>query len=261
MNAIVSGRSGRALIPDGECLKSLDLDDPSTIVPRHRSELPYLFGEAADLRTVENTTIESVERELRMDCHFTWALDLTLISLDAELEDDIRTDALEDLEELLADSTTAVRVESVFYSKPLPEDADLPGALNLCDPETLSTIFGFLRRLEEHQPSIASVSHAWEIIPTRTFGGQENRETFEHIAVKEGLFHSLATLDPAASVPAFLLKAGLNPSVQRLPNHRQVLQAWTAPFRQFREMPNVPKNEEEARFAISRGYPSRAHNS
>lgn len=101
MNAIVSGRSERALLLDGESLKSFELDDPSTIVPRHRSELPYLFGEAADLRTLENTTLESVERELRMDCHFTWALDLALISLDAELEDEIRTDALEDLEQLL----------------------------------------------------------------------------------------------------------------------------------------------------------------
>jgi tetratricopeptide (TPR) repeat protein len=245
MNAIVSGRSGRALILDGESLKSFDLDAPSTIVSRHRSDLPYLFGEAADLRTIENTTIESVERELRMDCHFTWALDLALISLDAEIEDDIRSDALEDLEQLLAESATRQRLENVLYSKPLPEDADLKGALDHCDPQALSIVFGFLKRLEERQPSILSVHHAWEIIPTRTFGGQENRETFEHVAVKEGLFHSLATLDTVASISSFQLKAGLTPSIQRLPNHRQVLLAWTAPFRGTRETPNVVKEEEE----------------
>jgi tetratricopeptide (TPR) repeat protein len=244
MNAIVSGRSGRALILDGESLKSFDLDAPSTIVSRHRSDLPYLFGEAADLRTIENTTIESVERELRMDCHFTWALDLALISLDAEIEDDIRSDALEDLEQLLAESATRQRLENVLYSKPLPEDAD-KGALDHCDPQALSIVFGFLKRLEERQPSILSVHHAWEIIPTRTFGGQENRETFEHVAVKEGLFHSLATLDTVASISSFQLKAGLTPSIQRLPNHRQVLLAWTAPFRGTRETPNVVKEEEE----------------
>jgi hypothetical protein len=243
MNAIVSGRSGRALLLDGESLKSFELDDPSTIVPRRRSELPYLFGEAADLRILENTTIESVEHELRMDCHFTWALDLALISLDAELEDDIRTDALEDLEQLLDESTTMRRLESVLYAKPLPEDADLKGALDLCDRQALSNVFGFLRRLEERQPSITSVSHAWEIIPTITFGGQENREVFEHIAVKEGLFHSLATLDPAASVSTFLLEAGPNPSVQRLPNHQEVLQVWTAHFSGSRETRNVVEED------------------
>jgi tetratricopeptide (TPR) repeat protein len=215
------------------------------LCPDIDSDLPYLFGEAADLRTIENTTIESVERELRMDCHFTWALDLALISLDAEIEDDIRSDALEDLEQLLAESATRQRLENVLYSKPLPEDADLKGALDHCDPQALSIVFGFLKRLEERQPSILSVHHAWEIIPTRTFGGQENRETFEHVAVKEGLFHSLATLDTVASISSFQLKAGLTPSIQRLPNHRQVLLAWTAPFRGTRETPNVVKEEEE----------------
>ena len=224
MNAIVSGRSGRALILDGESLKSFDLDDPSTIVPRHRSDLPYLFGEAADLRTIENTTIESVKRELRMDCHFTWALDLALIALDAELEDDIRTDALEDLQQLLAESATAMRLEKVLYAKPLPEDADLRGALGLSDHKALSTVFGFLRRLEEHQPSITGVSHAFEIIPTKTFGGQENREVFEHVLVREGVFLGLATLDYPGALMCILLETELNPSIQHLPNYRQVLQ-------------------------------------
>src|SRR5688572_26362438 len=133
MNAIVSGRSGRALLLDGESLKSFEIDDPSTVVPRRRADLPYLFGEAADLRTLENTTIESVERELRSDCQFTWALDLALISLDSELPDDIRKEALEGLEELLVEQTIVLRLENVLYSKPLPEDADLERALQLCD--------------------------------------------------------------------------------------------------------------------------------
>jgi tetratricopeptide (TPR) repeat protein len=248
MNAIVSGRSGRALLLDGELLKSFDLDDPAAIVPRKRSELPYLFGEAADLRIIENATVESVERELRIDCHFTWALDLVLISLDPELEDDIRTEALEDLEVLLTESTTLPRVEALFYSKPLPEDADLTGALELCDRE-LSTVLAFLERLEERQAAIASVSQAWETIPTKTFGSQENREAFRRVAVREELFHTLATVDPAASSSTLMLKAGLNPAVKQLPNYRQVLQAWTKPFRQSQETPDlVPDDEEDPLF-------------
>ena len=247
MNAIVSGRSGRALLLDGESLKSFDLDDPTTIVSRHRSELPYLFGEAADLRTIENTTIESVERELKADCHFAWALDLALISLDAELEDDIRTDALEDLEGLLADGAVLTRLGNVFYSKPLPEEADLHGALNLCDSR-LRAVTAFLTGLQERQPSITSVNDAFELIPTKTFGSHENREVFRHVAVKEGLFHSLATVDLAASISTFHLKARLSTAVQKLPNYRQVLQAWTKPFRQSPKTQDlIPDDDEETR--------------
>ena len=204
MNAIVSGRSGRALLLDRESLKSFDLDDPPMIVPRKRSELPYLFGEAADLRTIENTTIESVERELRLDCHFTWALDLTLISLDSELEYDIRSDALEDLEELLKENTILERLENVLYSEPLPEDVDLTGALKLCDSNAQSMVFSFLQRLQTFQSAINCVCQTWEAIPTNTFGTHEDRNAFRHVAVREGLFRSLVLLDSPTSISKFL---------------------------------------------------------
>ena len=245
MNAIVSGRSARALILDGESLKSFDLDDPSKIVPRRRSDLPYLFGEAADLRILENTTIESVERELRMDCHFTWALDLTLISLDSELEDDIRKEALEQLEELFAENSTVIRVENVLYSEPLPEEADLTSAFELCDGEALPTVVGFLRRLEEHQSLIEKTNQAWESVPAKTFGNYENRRIFKHTAVKEGLFRNLVILEPSASISTFSDESELKKSVQQLPNHHQVLQAWTAAFYRSRETRDVMKEEDK----------------
>src|SRR5205085_2972517 len=206
--------------------------DPSMIVSRHRSEVPYLFGEAADLRTIENTTIETMERELKNECHFTWALDLALISLDAELEDDIRIDAFEDLEELIKENAILERLENVLYSHPPPEDADLTGALQLCDRETQPAVFAFLQRLENHQPASTAVYQAWEAIPTNTFGTQGDQKTFKHIAVREGLFRTLVTLDSLTAISGFLLKAGLNESIRRLPNYRKVLQTWAAPFRQ-----------------------------
>ncbi|HEX7333598.1 MAG TPA: hypothetical protein VF290_18995 [Pyrinomonadaceae bacterium] len=238
MNAIVSGRSARALIVDGESLKSFDLDDSSKIVPRRRSDLPHLFGEAADLRILEDTTIEAVERELKMDCHFTWALDLVLISLDSGLEDDIREEALEQLEELFAEDLTVIRnsivirVENVLYSEPLPEDADLTRAFELCGDHALHTVT-FLQRLEESQWLIEKINQAWESIPTKIFGDHENRKIFKHTAIKEGLFGNLVRsiiLNPSDGVSTFLLRADRKESVQQLLNYRLVLQAWTTPL-------------------------------
>lgn len=159
MNAIVSGRSGRALIIEGETLKSIEIDDPSTFVPRKQSDLPYLFGDSADLRVVENTSAGSVVSLLTADFNFTLALDLTLISLDAELESDIRLEALEGLEELFADWKTIERVEHVMYSHPVPDDGDLDGALAICSSE-LELVSGFLQRLEERQTAITEVDQA-----------------------------------------------------------------------------------------------------
>jgi hypothetical protein len=243
MNAIVSGRSGRALIIEGEALKSVEIDEPSTLVPRKRSDLPYLFGDAADLRIVENTTTESVINLLNAESNFTLALDLTLISLDAELEIDIRREALEGLEELFADGNTLERVERVMYSHPIPDDGDLDGALDICTSE-LKVVSEFLRTLKSRQPSITEVDDAWAAIPTKSFDGDENRKVFRRTAVEEGLFHVLATTDSPASLLSLQLKAGLNRSIQRLPNCRQVIEAWVAPLRKSGEEPKIMEKED-----------------
>ncbi|HWF88987.1 MAG TPA: tetratricopeptide repeat protein [Pyrinomonadaceae bacterium] len=244
MNAIVSGRSGKALILDGESLQSFDLDEPDKIVVRHSSELSYLFGEAKDLRILEDTNAASVARELEREGDFTCALDLTLISLDSELADDIRQEALKELEELFADGMIMERVENVMYAAPLPEDADLMKARVLCDAN-LEVVQEFLRRLEDNQPAITSAAMAWETIPVNKFPTFENKQHFRHVAVKEGLCRALATLDSPPSVSTFLLRSNLNRSVQQLFNYRQILQEWTKPFRQSGETPEPAIDEGE----------------
>src|SRR4029079_19036103 len=124
----------------------------------------FLFGDSGDLRLVENTTTESVVSLLTADSNFTLALDLTLISLDAELESEIRLEALEGLEELFSDPKIIERVEHVMYSYTVPDDGDLDGALEMCPPQ-LELGSGFLSRLEAQQSSITEVDEAWQAIP------------------------------------------------------------------------------------------------
>ena len=243
MNALVSGRSGRAVILDGESLQSLDVDDPYKIVPRHPSELPYLFGEGKDLLILENTTIESVAKALESESNFTQALDVTLISLDSELPDDIRMEALEELEQLLADGFITERVENVLYSAPLPVEADLTRAKALCDAK-LKLVQEFFQKLENYQSAIARGVEAWEAIPVDKFTTFDNKKHFRQVTVKEGLCRALATLESPAAISNFILKAGLNSNIQQLPNYRQILQEWTKPFRP------IPK----ARAAVIGGY-------
>lgn len=265
MNAVISGRAGKALLLDGDSLKSFDVDEPSKLVSRRQSDLPYLFGETQDLRFIENTDIESVQQELKHDCDCNWALDLALISLDAELPDEIRKEAIEGLDELLADSRVVERLENILYARALPEDADLAGALNLCGETRFSNAIALLQSFQERQPLIREVSEAWDIIPTKIFGGYDQQAEFQHVAVREGFFRALvitlesqgkasslreasihlASANPNDTIPMFLLNTGLNDSVKRLRNHRQVLHAWASPFRQSGNAPKIKPEIEE----------------
>jgi tetratricopeptide (TPR) repeat protein len=247
MNAVISGTAGRALLVDGKSLKSFDVDDPSKLVERKQSDLPYLFGEGRDLRVIENSDIASIATELKSDSALTLALDLVLISLDEELEDDIRKDALQDLDELLVEAQLRERLEGIMYARPLPDDADLAGALKFCDSVRLPNSFAFLEDLGRRQPLISKVSAAWDVIPTKVFGGYEQQSHFQRVAVQRGLFRSLViTLETPSPISKFLLNFGLNKAIQQLRNYRQVLQEWTTPFRQSGEAPTIrPEAEEE----------------
>src|SRR5205823_13313361 len=74
-----------------------------------------------------------------------------LISLDEELEEDIRKDAIQDLDELLADKQVRERLEGIMYARPLPDDADLVAALKFCDESRLPSSFAFLEDRSEER--------------------------------------------------------------------------------------------------------------
>jgi DNA-binding CsgD family transcriptional regulator len=224
MNAIISGRSGRALLIEGASLKSFEVEDPSTLTSRQQADLPYIFGEGADLRILEDTTIENVVLELNSDCNFTWALDLTLISLDIELPKEIRKEAVDSLEKMLEMKEILAQVEYVLYAHPLPADTDLKGTLELATLPASSTVHKFLLDLEKFQPKISEVCRAWESIPTPLFGSYEDREAFRSLAVREGLFQVLTKEPPSSSL--FFNRVLASSSIRRLRNHVRVLTKW-----------------------------------
>ncbi|HEV7398499.1 MAG TPA: tetratricopeptide repeat protein [Pyrinomonadaceae bacterium] len=258
MNALISGRAGRALMLDGDSLRSFDVDDPSQLVPRAPSDFAYLFGEMEDLCVLENTDVESVQLKLKHESDSALALELALISLDAELPDDIRKEAMEGLDELLVEARVAERLENVLYARPLPDDADLATALELCGDASLSSVLNLLRRLEEREPFIREVCEAWDSIPTKVFGDYDQQAEFLQRAVREGLFRTLViTRESRNTTSTFLLNAGLNNSVKQLRNHRPVLQQWTTSFRQSAGASDIKNQiEEEVEAEVS---PRRRH--
>jgi tetratricopeptide (TPR) repeat protein len=233
MNALISGSAGRALLLDADGWKSFEADDPSTLAARQPADFAYLFGELQDLRALENTDIESVQKELKYESDSALALELALISLDCELPDDIRKEAIEGLDELLSDSKVVERLENTLYARPLPEDADLRAALELSKDAGVSPVFVLLQTLRKRERFIYEVSNAWDAIPAKIFGDHDRKTDFLRVAVREGLFRWLV-VDREAGKPAatFQLNAGLNSSITQLRNYREVLLQWTASFRE-----------------------------
>ncbi len=246
MNAAISGRAGMALLIEGNTLMSFDVDDPNTCVPRRQADLPFLFGDASDLQFLEDVDRAQVAQELERAYNSSAALDLTLIALDSELSDETRAEAIDALEELLIDADIELKLESVLYGRPLPDAADIDGALSLRDKSQANRAYTLLERLRENQPSIRLACSSWDGIPVTMFGGVEEQTKFHHTAIQEGLFRDLAIRRGNEEVNQFLINSLWKPSIKALKNHRTILQQWVKPFR-ITEEPQVirPEIEEE----------------
>ena len=257
MNAVISGTAGKALLIEGESLTSFDVDDPSERAVRRQSDLPYLFGEGRDLRLIKDADLDSIIKELKTETDFTLALDLTLLSLDYELEGEIRKEAIQDLDGLLDDNELTKRLEGIMYARPLPDEADLDGALEHCDEFRSAKTFAFFDTLGQRQHLINKVSAAWDVIPTKFFSDYEHKSNFQNIAVRAGLFRSLVLiLEGSGTISEFLVGSGLNPSIQQLRNYRQILPVWCAPFRTSSETLQVGPEDQESETEVT---PRRRH--
>jgi len=188
-NAIVSGQAKTALLIDGDKFLSFNIDAPEILTHRRESDFRYLFGEATDLRFIENTKQQDVLRELQADYDKTNALDLALMLLDEDISES-KSFIGEALEELLAEENIIVYLESVFYAKPLPPSADIENALNACKDEFFIT-HKWLADLIENQDRIALVRKVWENIATDVFGNEEKRSNFQSVLVHQGIFRQI----------------------------------------------------------------------
>jgi tetratricopeptide (TPR) repeat protein len=246
MNAIISGRAGVALLLDGDSLVSFDVDDLDTLLPRRHSDVRLLFGEAPDLQFIEDIDHGQAASELKRAFDRSSALDLALIILDSELSDEVREEAAEELEQLVSDPQIIESLENVLYGRPLPEAADIAGALKRCDSERTPNLSAALQILEGFQPTIRDVCGAWDELPPQLFGGNEEKNEFQLVAIREGLFRELALKGVGRmGIGQIQMRAGLNPAVTALKNYREVLQQWTKPFRPREVNPDLRHEADE----------------
>jgi tetratricopeptide (TPR) repeat protein len=232
MNAVISGRAGLALVIEGEALLSLDVDDLKTLVPRHPSDLRFLLSDATDLVTLENTDRDEIAQRLDLEHAIACALDMTLIALDSGASIELRAEAAAALDELLADVRVIERLEFTMYAKPLPEAADLMGAL-FCTQVPAAAARVFFERLDRYQSAIGVVREAWDALPDSLFGEEPTAKTVFHDAAYEAGLFRLLTLSygDQAKVSVFLLEALKNSSINTLRNYRTIVTRWCAPIR------------------------------
>ena len=159
MNAIVSGRAGVAMVLDGDQVASLHVGSGVTTTVCRLEDFPFLFGDANDLQFLESVELHEVADRLAHDFDKEQALQLSLVLLDKRFSPHPRRLAGEELEALFRGEEVKRFVEGVLYAHPLPEEADLAGALEYIQPDA-HLVRDLLAGLGENQDHIVIAEYA-----------------------------------------------------------------------------------------------------
>ncbi len=249
MKALVSGQAGVAVLIEGSGILSLHFDSDAR-VPRSSNDIPYLLDGAFDVLELEASSVEEVSAALDLAWRKDKSLHMTLILLDGEADSEAREIAAATFEELFADREVVDYVCNRLDSTPLPELADLLGAL-LCAEKLRSVqLKGLLEELGANQNQIRRVRRAWDAVPVELFDSPDSKQEMSCIAVTSGTFRRLVR-DHPKETDLILIDCLKDPRFQRFRNYRRVLTIWTAPLRQSRVVPPLkPEPELESERAV-----------
>ena len=226
MDAAILGLTGPAIFIGKNNLKIIHWDGIVQEVLHlgpHSSHMLTSEPEPSILQNVgEDQLVHILELRRKKDD----ALMLTLMAIDALQDDTIKYEALELLNEKLADDKIFDYIESILYAISPPESADIDGALKLCK-EKQEKVITLLRELKAIEPYIREVQSAWDNLSTRMFDSSYGKDFFKSVLIRKGIFRDLVVaMAKQIAIDSFLFNSMLNREIQSLPNHRQILRNW-----------------------------------
>jgi len=230
VDALISGQAEVAVLIEPDSMRRFHVDDPETLVPCARSDVPYLFANVDDVVRLSATTHDAARRELERLWQQDRGMHLLLILLDREEEQDTRREAAECLEDLLG--IEAVEAVETFlgdrlYARPLPAQGDPAAACRLARAANAGRVVRFVEDLDSNQPYVLDRRTAWDSLPQGLFACAADKRAFDDLLIARGYFRRAALAgEDRSRVDAVWVELLADRALARLPDHRRVLLAW-----------------------------------
>ncbi|MGB7591080.1 MAG: hypothetical protein WBO19_07560 [Terriglobia bacterium] len=249
MDALISGQAGVAILMRPGGVTAFRSENPEAEIPTTAERLPYFLWGATDAARFESVTKESALAHLRMAEACDTAMHLALILLDRQADPETREAAAESLGELFAQNKVREFVENRLHSAPLPQDADLMGALSKVSAG--GPLEDFLVHLGQRQACIKGIRAGWDALPQSVFPPETPRQVFLKRLTDSGAFRMLAEAgdDPLRFYSA---KFVCYRELEGLANLRQAVRTWLEPFQPQRQKPNAQRVADLRRADLER---------
>ena len=135
--ALVSGQIAQAIFQDDERLFIINADDIDRVLDCTPYEESLFFNSEAEIRIFENITIEELKDILLKEKMYFDALYGAIGGMDKDLSEETRILSIQRAENLIEDPEIFDFVTSRFFGNPVPKEADLEKAVELCIEEDI----------------------------------------------------------------------------------------------------------------------------
>ena len=242
MKALLSGQAGLAIVRSLAGIRVFSSARPESPVDFKTADIRFRFENVSGMCEFDVDSEDALVEELELRWSSDRALQLSLIALDREEPDSIRSEAISCLQDLFLSSDVTDYVANRVYSAPMPDAGDLRRTIELCDSDTVTGQF-FLDLLND-QGEIRQWWEAWEDLPSSLFGSLQGKLEFHADAIREGAFRLFVTGRNKGDWALFQMLS--HPSFRGVARARSVFQAWYAPFKTSYTPPRSAFVEEEA---------------
>ena len=194
MSAIwVSGMAGVAIVDDPNTCTVVELSDGATRQADGHAAVRHLVMTYPDAEhySAEQIKPGDVFKQFRDRPEKLRTLLFALIALDGSLSDETRLAAVASLNTQFAREELSRFLDSILLAIPLPEIADLDGALRLCRTAGLNRVESYLSVILDAQSSVIAVHRAWEEAVAVHFTEYHEAEEAKRLLTSSGALTAL----------------------------------------------------------------------
>ncbi len=257
--AYIAGQIGQAIYREDDryfVIGTEDADGPHECRPGDMAAFRH-SGAEIDVMSEAALGVEQLRRQLRSRRDAHSALALTISGFDPRLSDKTRMLAIEAVEELMDEEAHRAFVRHRLLARPLPEEADLAGAIRLAEAAHATAPTSLYHEVSASQAGIQSMTTAWVVTAPEFFEEEEERAAQEKALIEMGVFADMVeAITKGERLDNVVMKYGVQPDFkQRIPRGIHLLNALKTHIvkhdpRPAKETPDddrrLPESAEEA---------------
>ncbi len=239
MQALLSPHSNTALIFQPQTAYLTGCGNPPC--PLSAAAVGEWLSAHGELRWHSAENLAEMGQALSLYSRRREALDMALMGMDGDLSLELRDEAQQELEILLADRAVAIWLSDIFHVRPLVAEADVETALSHARDGNRWHVVNYLNEVVRNQAVIAKSWIAWNAVPEKLLQPVGGRQAVLDFAMNKGLFASVIGLLAVNQTGAAKLEALVR--LYGVVGYCQIVEAWFLPLVVVKPVRTVKKSE------------------